>query len=41
MPNASVLMHLEPIEDPASFDDETLDRESSAPQDGPGRPTGS
>jgi len=30
LPHASVLTHLEPVEDPASFDDETLDRESSA-----------
>ena len=41
MPNASVLMHLEPIEDPASFDDETLDRENPAATDMPGQPTGS
>jgi len=32
LPHASVLTHLEPIEDPASFDDETLDRtERAAP----------
>ena len=31
LPHASVLTHLEPVEDPASFDDETLDRESSSP----------
>ena len=30
LPHANVLTHLEPVEDPASFDDETLDRESSA-----------
>ena len=33
LPHANVLTHLEPIEDPASFDDETLDRES--PSAGP------
>jgi divalent metal cation (Fe/Co/Zn/Cd) transporter len=27
VPHASVLTHLEPVEDPASFDDEQLDRE--------------
>ena len=41
LPHASVLTHLEPVEDPASFDDEILDRESPAPPDGPGQPTGS
>ena len=30
LPHANVLTHLEPIEDPASFDDETLDRESQS-----------
>ena len=29
LPHANVLTHLEPIEDPVSFDDETLDRESA------------
>jgi len=41
LPHASVLTHLEPIEDPASFDDETLDRENPAATDMPGQPTGS
>jgi cation diffusion facilitator family transporter len=31
LPHANVLTHLEPVEDPVSFDDETLDRESSSP----------
>ena len=26
LPHANVLTHVEPIEDPASFDDESLDR---------------
>ena len=30
LPHASVLTHVEPIEDPASFDDETLDRGTPA-----------
>ncbi len=33
LPHASVLTHLEPIEDPASFDDETLDRKDLAQPD--------
>jgi len=41
LPHASVLTHLEPVEDPASFDDETLDRESPAAPDRPSQPTGS
>jgi cation diffusion facilitator family transporter len=31
LPHASVLTHLEPVEDPVSFDDEALDRPSPAP----------
>jgi divalent metal cation (Fe/Co/Zn/Cd) transporter len=31
LPYANVLTHLEPVEDPASFDDETLDRERASP----------
>ena len=31
LPGANVLTHLEPVEDPASFDDEMLDRESPSP----------
>jgi len=41
LPHANVLTHLEPIEDPASFDDETLDRDDPAEPDGHRQPTGS
>jgi len=41
LPHASVLTHLEPIEDPASFDDETLDREDPTAPAGNRRPNGS